>query len=127
MTCTGKSVCDQMAAETDRDILLCYYNKLVENINGCNASNSTRTLAAKIGADIQNGLRQKSPEMHQDMSTLVENFQDDTLQMYQDMLNLDTTVEDSNVVSNMKRAHAIFWFIFACIVLLIVIYLWNFK
>lgn len=136
MTCTVKSVCDQMAEETDRDILLCYYNKLVENINS-GGSNKTsndetcaRTLAAKISADIQNGLGQKnSTEMYKDMTNLVENFQDEVgLPMdLQDINNLVTSEEDSNVLSNMKRSHAIFWLIFMCFVLSIVIYLWNFK
>ena len=116
MTCTVKSVCDEMAAETDREIFMCDYNTLIENVNagGHNKTEDdeacVRTLAAKFNADIQNGLnKQTSIEMHQDMTSLV------------------TTVEDSSVVSNMKRAQAIFWLIFACILLLVVIYLWNFK
>jgi len=116
MTCTVKSVCDEMAEESDRDILLCYYNKLVENINSSGYTNLTeddeacsRTLLAKLSADIQNGLDQGSSEMRQDMTDLV------------------TTVADSSVVYNMERAKAIFWLILACIVLVVVIYLWNFK
>ena len=117
MTCTLKSVCDEMDAETDREIFMCYYNKLVENINTTSYTNKTeddqacvRTFAAKINAEIQNGLDNTPP-----------------LEMHQDMTNLVTTAEDSSVISNMKRSHAIFWLICACILLAGVIYLWNFK
>ena len=117
MTCTVKSVCDQMAAETDREILLCYYNKLVDNINTMGYTNyteddeaCTRTLAAKISSQIQNELGAiKSNDMHHEMTNLI------------------TTVTDSDVVTRMKRARAIMWFILMCVFLLIVVYLWNFK
>jgi hypothetical protein len=117
MTCTLKSVCDQMASETDRDILLCYYNKLADNLKTVGYTNKTendeackRTLAAKMLANLQTGLDQKT-----------------SMEMHADMMNLVTTEEDSSVLSNMKRSHALFWLILMCIVLLIVIYLWNFK
>ena len=116
MTCTVKSVCDEMAAESDREILLCYYNKLIDNINSTGYTNKTendetcaRTIAAKINAEIQNGLGNASVDMHRDMFDLI------------------TTVEDTNVVSNMKRSHALLWLILMVFLLSIVIYLWNFK
>ena len=117
MTCALKSVCSEMAASTDRDILLCYYNKLIDNINAPGYSNKTendqecaRTLAAKISADIQNGLGNIS-----------------SLDMHNDMRDLVTTVEDTKVITNMKRSHTLFWLIVMFFVVSIVIYLWNFK
>ena len=98
-----------MAAETDIAILLTNYNSQLQ-LNTTEGNQCAATLAAEINSILQSKLN-KPP----------------SVALREDMLSLIQTQEDAEVYSKQARQVTTLWVIVSIILLVIIVYLWNFK
>jgi hypothetical protein len=98
-----------MAAESDIQILLSYYNSQIL-LNTSEGNQCASTLAAQINSILQSKLN-KPP----------------SVELREDMLSLLQTTEDSTVKAKQSRSIALLLLFIVTVLLAIIVSLWNFK
>ena len=106
-TCTLGS-CSAMSAETDIDVLLCYYNALIDKLNSSRATDNDRTCIATLAAQINSTLRSNINSISGTTRSTVDAPEVDN-ELMKLLGNQDT--EDSNVLKNMYKSNMIIYFI----------------
>jgi hypothetical protein len=101
--------CATMAAETDITILLSNYNSQLQ-LNTTEGNQCAATLAAEINSILQSNLNQPP-----------------SVALREDMLSLLQMQEDAQVHSKQTRQITMLWVIVSLLLLMIIVYLWNFK
>ena len=101
--------CATMAAESDIQILLSYYNSQIL-LNTSEGNQCASTLAAQINSILQSKLN-KPP----------------SVELREDMLSLLQTTEDSTVKAKQSRSAALLLLFIVTVLLAIIVSLWNFK
>ena len=108
MTCTLPSTCALISAETDITTQLCYYNKLITNINATSSTYTAdleclSTLASNINANIRTDIGAiDSTEKSLSTTEITDEFNK----------LLDTKgLDDSKVVKDMYQSNAMVWII----------------
>jgi len=101
--------CATMAAESDIQILLSYYNSQIL-LNTSEGNQCASTLAAQINSILQSKLN-KPP----------------SVELREDMLSLLQTTEDSTVKAKQSRSIALLLLFIVTVLLAIIVSLWNFK
>jgi hypothetical protein len=98
-----------MAAESDIQILLSYYNSQIL-LNTSEGNQCASTLAAQINNILQSKLN-KPP----------------SVELREDMLSLIQTTEDTTVKAKQSRSTALLLLFVVTVLLAIIVSLWNFK
>jgi hypothetical protein len=98
-----------MAAQTDIQILLTYYNNQIQ-LNTSEGNECAATLAAQINNILQSKLDQPP-----------------SVQLRKDMLALAQTTEDHQVLSKQSKYSTLLWLVAVLILLMIIIFLLDFK
>ena len=101
--------CATMAAESDIQILLSYYNSQIL-LNTSEGNQCASTLAAQINNILQSKLN-KPP----------------SVELREDMLSLIQTTEDTTVKAKQSRSTALLLLFIVTVLLAIIVSLWNFK
>ncbi len=119
MTTTCKlGVCTTMAAETDIDILLCYYNALINKINNNTATAEDKTCMTTLAAQIISVLQEKTSSL-----TDPTRFEIDAPEINKEIIKLlgDRDEQDSTVLKDMYKSNAMVFLIVFLILLTIYI------
>jgi hypothetical protein len=98
-----------MAAETDIQILLTYYNSQIA-LNTTQGNTCAATIAAQINTILQSKLNQPP-----------------SVELSNDMLALLQQTEDAQVLSSQSKRVTFVWLFAVSILLWIIVFLWDFK
>lgn len=98
-----------MAAETDLQLLLSYYNSQI-GLGTAEGNNCAANIAAQINTILQSKLN-RPPSM----------------ELREDMLSLLQQTEDKQVMSKQSTHSVFLWVVIVSILLWIIVFLWNFK
>lgn len=103
------TTCSTMAAETDLQLLLTYYNSQIA-LNTSQGNTCAATLASQINTILQSKLNRPP-----------------SIELREDMLSLLQQKEDTQVLSKQSTHSVFLWAVLVSILLWIIVFLWNFK
>ena len=119
MTTTCKlGLCTTMATETDIDILLCYYNALIDKINNNTATANDKTCMSTLAAQMISVLQEKANSLTNTTRSKVN-----SPEINEEIIQLlgDRDEQDSKVLKDMYKSNTMVFFIVFLILLTIYI------